>query len=298
MTASLHASAAAWGVSRAYVAANGAHMQVPDATLRQFLELLGANPDGNSAIPQQTEHALFASPESVDTCFVPSFLHRDRVWGLTCQLYGLRSARNWGIGDFEDLARLAGIVGAAGCDFLGVHPLHALYPAVPERCSPYSPSSRRFLNVLYIAPDIEPEFARIAPPPLDALRHSDLVDYADVARTKFTALEAMFEVFQSQAPQDRRNDFEAYRSRVGEALEHHCLFETLHAHHHGRVRHRRHRELAAARQQRLARPVTVDAAERRRYPDGAADVRAHLERGEPGRERSGAAPAASSRSAA
>jgi 4-alpha-glucanotransferase len=225
--------AEACGVSPTYIAANGRHTQVPESTLSQFLELLGADPDGAAAIPHRIESALFASPGAVETCFVPAFLHRDRVWGLTCQLYGLRSERNWGVGDFEDLARLAEIVGAAGGDFLGVNPLHALYPADPERCSPYSPSSRRFLNVLYIAPDIEPEFARIAPPSLDALRQSDLVDYGAVARTKFAALEAMFEVFQAEAPQERRSDFEAFRSRGGAALEDHCLFEALHARHDG-----------------------------------------------------------------
>jgi 4-alpha-glucanotransferase len=225
--------AEACGISTTYVAADGTQTHVPEATKRKFLELLQANPEGKASIPRRFEKALYASPEVVETCFVPAFLRRDRVWGLTCQLYGLRSERNWGIGDFEDLARMAEIVGAAGGDFLGVNPLHALYPADPKRCSPYSPSSRRFLNVLYIAPDMEPEFARIEPPPLDALRHSDLVDYGDVARSKFAALEAMFEVFQAQAPQDRRSAFEAFRSRGGEALEHHCLFETLHAHHDG-----------------------------------------------------------------
>lgn len=225
--------AQACGISPTYVAADGRQTQVPESTLRQFLELLDADPDGKSTIAKRFEEALYASPDDVKTCFVPAFLRRDRVWGLTCQLYGLRSERNWGIGDFEDLARLAEIVGAAGGDFLGVNPLHALYPADPERCSPYSPSSRRFLNVLYIAPDVEPEFARIAPPPLDALRHSDLVEYSDVARTKFGALEAMFEVFETEAPQDRRSAFEAFRSRGGEALTRHCLFEALHAHHDG-----------------------------------------------------------------
>ena len=72
----------------------------------------------------------------------------------------------------------------------------------------------------------------------------------------------------------------------------------LHAHDDGGVGKRRHGELSALRNERLARPVTVHAAERRRHADGPADVRAHLERGEPGRQRGGAAPAAASRRAA
>jgi 4-alpha-glucanotransferase len=232
MTDKLDALAEAFGIASTYVAADGSKAHVPDATKRRFLELLGAGPDGKARIAKRFQQALYASPDDVKTCFVPGFLRRARVWGLTCQLYGLRSARNWGIGDFEDLARLAEIVGARGGDFLGVNPLHALYPADAERCSPYSPSSRRFLNVLYIAPDIEPEFARINPPRLDALRQSTLVDYAEVARTKFAALEAMFQVF-DKAPQDRRGAFEAFRTQFGEALERHCLFEALHAHHAG-----------------------------------------------------------------
>ena len=66
------------------------------------------------------------APEGV-ACFVPDWLKDGRAWGIGCQLYGLRSARNWGIGDFEDLARFAEIAAAAGADFVGVNPLHALF---------------------------------------------------------------------------------------------------------------------------------------------------------------------------
>jgi 4-alpha-glucanotransferase len=228
MNAEFDSRAEAWGIATTYVAADGSETQVPEATTRKFLKLLDAE---NARVAKRFREALEASSEAVDTCFLPAFLRRGRVWGITCQLYGLRSERNWGIGDFEDLARLAEIVGARGGDFLGVNPLHALYPADPERCSPYSPSSRRFLNVLYIAPDIEPEFDHIEPPRLDALRHSALVAYDEVARTKFAALQAMFEVFRADAPQDRRSAFDAFVKRGAEALVRHCLFEALHEHH-------------------------------------------------------------------
>ena len=234
MSADLDRLAEACGIALTYVSADGRHTRVPDSTKRKFLELLGVDPNANEAMPEGLRQALDASPGPVETCFVPEFLLDDRCWGVTCQLYGLRSERNWGIGDFEDLARLAEIVGAEGGDFLGVNPLHALYPSDPERYSPYSPSSRRFLNVLYIAPDIEPEFARIEPPSLDALRHSDLVAYGKVAGAKLGALEAMYKAFARNSSPGRREAFEAFSHEAGEALERHCLFEALNEHHGGR----------------------------------------------------------------
>ena len=64
----------------------------------------------------------------------------------------------------------------------------------------------------------------------------------------------------------------------------------LHAHHDRGVRHRRHRELSAPRHRRLARAVTVDAAEGGRHADRAADVAPEFQGREPGRERGRAAP--------
>ncbi|PPS59385.1 hypothetical protein CRX72_26885 [Pantoea sp. BRM17] len=66
------------------------------------------------------------------------------------QAYTLRSEQNWGIGDFGDLKRMLEQVAAHGGDFIGLNPLHALYPAQPDLASPYSPASRRWLNILYI----------------------------------------------------------------------------------------------------------------------------------------------------
>ena len=81
------------------------------------------------------------------------WLQHGRAWGISLQLYGVRSERNFGIGDFEDLAQLAELAAAWGADFIGVNPLHALFSADPEQASPYSPSSRQYLNPIYIAVD-------------------------------------------------------------------------------------------------------------------------------------------------
>src|SRR5437867_4447181 len=88
------------------------------------------------------------------TCYRPAALdHGGKVWGPTAQLYALRSERNWGIGDFTDLCTLLEQWAAHGAGIIGVSPLHALFPHNPRHASPYSSSSRLFLNVLYL--DVE-----------------------------------------------------------------------------------------------------------------------------------------------
>lgn len=75
---------------------------------------------------------------------------REKTVGACVQLYTLRSEHNWGIGDFGDLKQMLEQVGERGGSFIGLNPIHALYPANPHSASPYSPSSRRWLNVIYI----------------------------------------------------------------------------------------------------------------------------------------------------
>src|SRR6267154_727735 len=90
-------------------------------------------------------------------CYEPELLAQGgRVWGFMVQLYGVRSKRNWGMGDFGDLRRLIEFAAARGAAVVGVNPLHA------TQGSPYSPSSRLALNFLYLDVEALPEFARSA----------------------------------------------------------------------------------------------------------------------------------------
>ncbi|WP_204268606.1 4-alpha-glucanotransferase, partial [Enterobacter hormaechei] len=75
-------------------------------------------------------------------------------------LYTLRSENNWGIGDFGDLRAMLPEIARRGGAFVGLNPIHALYPANPESASPYSPSSRRWLNVIYIDVNAVEDFQR------------------------------------------------------------------------------------------------------------------------------------------
>ncbi|WP_299362875.1 4-alpha-glucanotransferase [uncultured Paracoccus sp.] len=190
---------------------------VPDTTKRLILQSLGVDLEGKlggDPPPRRMEVPAHAR------CWLPETLLETPGWGLFCQLYELRSARNWGIGDFADLAELARIAGAQGADFLGINPVHALFLADPDRRSPFSPSNRRFLNPLYIAPDL---VGAELPASMDSLHAGELVDYPAVAAAKLPALRAVFD----RDPQDEAVD--AFDRRCGTALRLHALFEALSA---------------------------------------------------------------------
>ncbi|MGR9200750.1 4-alpha-glucanotransferase [Rhizobium leguminosarum] len=160
--------------------------------------------------------------------FLPEFLSSTRVWGVSLQLYELRSGRNWGIGDFEDLADMADLLGSLGGDFIGLTPLHAPFLADPERCSPYEPSNRQHLNPLYIAVDRLPGFA--CSPELERqlarLRQTDLVDYAGVAQIKLRVLRDLWPAWRQCDTYDPA-DFDAFIAQGGNSLRLHALFECL-----------------------------------------------------------------------
>lgn len=88
-------------------------------------------------------------------------LSDNRLWGLSIQLFSLRSDTQWGIGDFADLAALIELVAKEGGSFIQLNPLHALDIANPQACSPYSPSDRRRLNPLYINFEMVPEYSQL-----------------------------------------------------------------------------------------------------------------------------------------
>jgi 4-alpha-glucanotransferase len=80
-----------------------------------------------------------------------------RAWGWAVQLYAARSRASWGIGDLGDLRDLARwSARELGAGFCLVNPLHAVAPTQPQQPSPYYPSSRRFLNPIYLRIDDVP----------------------------------------------------------------------------------------------------------------------------------------------
>jgi 4-alpha-glucanotransferase len=154
-----------------------------------------------------------------------------RSWLLAVQLYGVRSRRNWGHGDFTDLLGLVRIAAGVGAAGVGLNPLHALFDDQADDASPYSPNSRLFLNPLYIDPDAVPEFPGARAGGIDGaiarLRAADLVEYGGVAEAKGRALRLAYRQFRMQPDPARQADFEAFRAERGDALNRFAAFETL-----------------------------------------------------------------------
>jgi 4-alpha-glucanotransferase len=182
---------------------------------------------------------LIVSPPK---CFEPPAIAAGRrLWGLAVQLYTLRSLNNWGIGDFGDLEMLIRWMAGCGAGFIGLNPLHALAPADPARSSPYSASSRHFLNVLYISIPAVPEFeqspaarARCADPDfaqrLQGLRAQALVDYGGVAESKFEIFALLYQDFRDKhltVPSERGRAFLEFVARRGLPLQMHARFDAL-----------------------------------------------------------------------
>jgi len=225
------------GIELSYVDETGTTQIVHDSTKRGILTALNVSVDGvvEARPPRRRGRSRERKPQvnAAGRAFMPAWLEGGRAWGVNCQLYGLRSDRNWGIGDFADLAELAELMARYGADFIGVNPLHALFINQPTRFSPYSPSSRRFLNPLYIAVDMLDGVARPNAVHLAARRGAELVDYKDVTALKRPALDEAYRGFRQRhlgKGTDEDRAFQMYRARHNESLADFALFEALSEH--------------------------------------------------------------------
>ncbi|UIZ91707.1 4-alpha-glucanotransferase [Corynebacterium sp. CNCTC7651] len=150
------------------------------------------------------------------------------VWGVMAQLYSVRSERSWGIGDFDDLGRIAEVVAREGADYLLINPVHAAQPVPPVEDSPYLPTSRRFVNPIYISVEAVPEFLRLDDAtraeigrlvePLKAMNHSaEPLDRNTVFAVKLDVLRELF--YLAGEDEERTRGFELFIQDEGEGLE-------------------------------------------------------------------------------
>jgi 4-alpha-glucanotransferase len=157
---------------------------------------------------------------------LPERLGARRAWGLAAQLYSVRSRQSWGVGDLTDLVDLAvWSASVHGAGYVLVNPLHAAAPTAPMEPSPYLPTSRRFVNPLYLRVEAIPEFAqlrkrgRVRRLRDGVQKHAaalDAIDRDSAWAAKRAALELVFSV-----PRTAGRDlaYAAFRAREGAALD-------------------------------------------------------------------------------
>lgn len=154
-----------------------------------------------------------------------------RLAGFGLNLYGVRSVRNWGCGDFTDLHSIIQVLAPAGAAFIGLNPLHAIANRQPYNTSPYLPECAFYRNFIYL--DVERVGGAEKTKALlnDAqckeinnLRASEFVEYERIAQLKLAVLTEIFADFQG-SPQ-----FEAFIAEEGRPLEDYAVYCALYEH--------------------------------------------------------------------
>ena len=200
--------------------------------------------------PLSGEAVLVVAPERA--YLPPSLAGGGKRAGLTVSLYGLRSARNWGCGDFTDLERLARWVAErAGGSFIGLNPLHAIHNRQPFNTSPYLPNSVFYHNLIYLDVEKIPDYQNSSwartlrssaaiQAEIQALNRSEFVEYERVSRLKTVFLKLAFRTFlgEYRAGTPRAREFQRYVETEGELLERYATYCALDA-----WIHRRHPDI-------------------------------------------------------
>ncbi|MGA9340821.1 MAG: 4-alpha-glucanotransferase [Rhodanobacteraceae bacterium] len=209
------------------------------------------NSDSSNRLPPIDSagyHRLTIGDEETELAVAPlrCFSLRDiesdgpaKRWGLAAQIHALRRPQDFGIGDFSTLAQLAEKSATLGADALAMSPVHAMFGAAPEKYSPYSPSSRLFLNALLIDPadcfdpdEIAASLQGLRMPEIPSAPLSQLINWPLVGERKLKMFRALYRRFCG------RDDvltaaFAAFKIARGAALARHSLFEALHEQYRG-----------------------------------------------------------------
>ncbi|MGA2268652.1 MAG: 4-alpha-glucanotransferase [Bryobacteraceae bacterium] len=171
-----------------------------------------------------------------------------RAAGVAVSLYGMRSARNWGCGDFGDLLEVVDWVAEdLGASFVALNPLHAIHNRRPFNTSPYLPNSSFYQNFLYLDVESMEDYAhsgraqRLRQSPeicaeVEALRGAPFVEYERVSGLKLRFLKLLFAGFlrEWRKGSARAREFQAFLVREGDLLERFATYCTLDEHLHQR----------------------------------------------------------------
>jgi len=160
---------------------------------------------------------------------------QDRLWGVTAALYGMHSAQSMGLGNYSDLAIAAEGLARGGAAFLGVNPIHNFGWADDTVISPYSPSTREFLNTWHLdctaLRGVEGKAAQDAlagvqraPGPVDP---ASAVDYRAQRQQIKPLLRQLYALFVSLGDSAAKADFANFRAARGQRMQDFALFEAL-----------------------------------------------------------------------
>ncbi|GAN97637.1 4-alpha-glucanotransferase [Komagataeibacter europaeus NBRC 3261] len=159
-----------------------------------------------------------------------------RPWGLGAQVYSLRTPGDGGMGHLGAVATLARLAAARGADALAISPVHAMFAARVGQYSPYSPSTRLFLNVLLADPlavfdtaTVQAAGLRNGKAYVDTVRmleDAPLIDWPQAATRRYELLRRLYD---ERIVPNPPAELAQFRTIHGAALEQHAVFETLHA---------------------------------------------------------------------
>lgn len=178
-----------------------------------------------------------------DCCYIPPELENGKTWGLSINLYSIRSSQNWGVGDFGDLKKIVKWASELEGGFVGINPMHAIPNKRPFGISPYSPITRLYKNFIYLDIENIPEVKESVDArkimqsgssnnELDELRKEDLIDYERLASLKEKILRLAFDVFyekyRNPEPISHRIvEFKKYLSEEGDTLKPYATYMAL-----------------------------------------------------------------------
>lgn len=177
-----------------------------------------------NAGPLHGEARLICAPARVP---LPPAIAEKQRWGWMAQMYSIRSAESWGIGDYGDLKLLlTDAAEKSHADFMLINPIHATAPVEPLEPSPYLPESRRFMNVTYIRPQDIEEYAGLdeeAKAEVERLHaevssDNDNADELDINSAWWHKRQALQLVFKVPRSTERQAAFEAFKEAAGPDL--------------------------------------------------------------------------------
>lgn len=174
--------------------------------------------------PLHAEAALICAPARIE---LPPAVAEKQRWGWMAQMYSIRSAESWGVGDYGDLKLLLSDAATKShADFMLINPIHATAPVPPLEPSPYLPESRRFLNVTYIRPqDIaeyaelnEADQAEVARLHAEASPANDSIEPLDINSAWWHKRQALQLVYNVPRSVERQAAFDAFKEAAGPDL--------------------------------------------------------------------------------